>query len=289
MRLLLTGAAGFLGSRLALELKRRDHEVFCVDRSEGDLRLPACATEIVQDHEADVVVHLAANPGRVFGEQDPADTIANNVIATINVAKACANAGSALCYVSTSEVYGTACDHQRHPVDETTVLGEPRNLYGASKFWGEQVAEMYAPTNLQIIRPTMPYGPGMATGVGRAALPTMIQRFLNDEPYVVHERTARSWCYVDDLVSGMADVVERGIGVYNVGRDDDLRYMVDVAHLVCDVIGANHDLVQVGEHDESITRVKNISTAKLRGLGWLPLVDLEEGIRLTAQSMKSKQ
>ncbi len=283
MRVLCTGAAGFLGSRLAPVLIDRGHAVICVDHDDGDLTDPRIAKSIVAMIGPDVVVHLAANPGRVFGEEDPAHTVTTNTVATINVAKACADADARLVYVSTSEVYGTACDAGL--VDESTPLGEPRNLYALSKAAGEQAARLYAPDNLTIIRPSMPYGPGMATGHGRAALPSMIASLLRGEPYTVHAATKRSWCYVDDLVRGMADVIERGTGVYNVGRDDDLRDMIDVAHLVCDVLDLDIALLSVNQPDDTITRVKNISMTKLRALGWRPEVDLVEGIKRTAASI----
>ena len=190
--------------------------------------------------------------------------------------------GSRLCFVSTSEAYGTVCDVGQ--VDEDSPC-QPINIYGYTKAWGEQAARLYAPMNLSIIRPSMPFGPGMATGEGRAALPSMIAALLRGEPYTVHAGTMRSWCYVDDLIRGMADVVERGVGVYNVGRDDDLRSMANVATAVCKALDLDEYLIQFAEPDDTITRVKDISMAKLRGLGWSPRVDLLEGIELTAASL----
>ncbi len=291
MRVILTGGAGFLGSRLRLVLFERGHDVISVDRDKGDLTRSEVASSIIDISAPDVVVHLAANPGRVFGERDVKDTVLTNTVATINVARACAAAGARLCYVSTSEVYGTALDAPEQ-VKEWNRPGRQRNLYGASKLWGEQAAELYAPHGLKIIRPTMPYGPGMAIGVGRAALPSMIASFLRGEPFTIHAGTARSWCYVDDLVRGMADVVEtcdRGVmaeGVFNVGRDDDLRSMAEVALIACKTLGVSSDLIELGEPDDTISHTKNISTERLRGLGWRPTVDLPDGIRLTAESMR---
>ena len=286
MRILLTGGRGWIGSRLAPVLSDRGHGVMCVDREDGDLADVEVAGRIVHTRVPEVIVHLAAQPGRVFGEQDASYTVQSNVITTINVAQACAEVGARLCYVSTSEVYGDlGAGHRSY---EDFALGHPLNLYAATKAMGEQVSRLYAPDGLLIIRPSMPFGPGMATGWGRAALPTMIDNFLRGEPFTVHAGTARSWCFIDDLVEAMADVIERGEHeIYNVGRDDDLMEMVSVAHVVCDVLGTDYNLIKIGEPDDTITPVKDISMARLKALGWQPKVSLREGIKMTADSLCS--
>lgn len=284
MRILCTGGSGFIGSRLGPALEAAGHHVTSIDRVDGDLVDPDAVYRLIADQH-DLVVHLAAQPGRVFGEQDPGFTLKSNVLTTINVAQRCAEVGARLCYISTSEVYGD----RSGLVSETTPVGRPLNLYAATKMWGEQVSQLYAPDGLTIIRPSMPYGPGMASGWGRAALPTMISNFLRGEPYIVHRGTARSWCYVDDIIRAIVKVITRSLddtyNIYNVGRDDDLRMMVDVANLVCDVLDTPRDLVVFGKPDFSIKPVKDISMARLVRLGWNPSVGLEEGIRLTADAI----
>ncbi len=285
MRILVTGAAGFIGSRLVPELRTRGHDVVGVDRSEGDLAVQHIAQFLIFENQPEMVVHLAAQPGRVFGEVDPLVTMRENVATTINVARACEAFDAQICYTSTSEVYGDCSDS---PLHERSILGRPLNLYAATKAWGEQVVRMYAPHRHLIIRPSMPYGPGMAVGYGRAALPTMIDNLLRGETFTVHRGTARSWCYIDDLVRGMADVIELGAGIYNVGRDDDLRTMEEVAGIVCNILDVDHSLIEVGEHDPTIRPVKDISMGRLRDLGWRPEVDLIEGITRTAASLLAR-
>ena len=285
VRALLTGGLGFLGLRLGRELDSRGHEVAVLDRVHGDLADEGVAVEYIGTNRPDLVMHLAARPGRVICEQDPTRTIADNVTTSTLVAKACGELGVRLCYISTSEVYG---DYKSsHPLTETDAgLGRLLNLYSVTKWAGELVSQLYAPDDLLIVRPSMAYGPGMRTGHGRAALPTMIDSFLRSEPYTVHAGAMRSWCYVDDLVRGMADVIEHGEGVYNVGRDDDLRGMLELAYLVCDVLGTDKSLIEVGQADNTITLVKDISMDRLRSLGWSPLVGIEDGIKLTADSFR---
>lgn len=270
MRILVTGGRGWIGSHLCPELLTRGHDVVSVDRDDGDLARDGGAHRLIVMYNPDIVVHLAARPGRIFGENDVISTIEDNTIASTLVAKACGDTSVRLCYISTSEVYGE------------------RNLYGLTKFWGEQVSQLYSPKDLLIIRPSMAYGPNMPTGYGRAALPTMIDYFLHGKIYTIHRDCYRSWIYIDDLVRGMTDVIERGEGTYNVGRDDDLRSMEDLAHLVRDVLGTDPDLILLGEHDSTITPIKDISMARLRSLGWEPRVDIEDGIKMTANSLLQK-
>jgi nucleoside-diphosphate-sugar epimerase len=294
MKILCTGGKGYLGSRLVPVLVERGHKVIALGKNDGDLVRYDIVAKLI-DSSYDLVVHMAAQPGRVLGEILPRNTIESNVVTTANVARNCEHYGVRMCYVSTSEIYGRAFLTPSHsdydgmcelgPIDEDED-GFPINLYGMTKLWGEEVSSLYAEKDLLIIRPSMAYGPGMMTGRGRAALPTMISNFLRNEPYIVHTDTARSWCYVDDLVRGMADVIEQGEGTYNVGRDDDLREMISIAHLVCHLLGTDPELIQLGLPDKTIRPVKDISMARLKALGWKPTIDLEEGIMRVANSLQ---
>lgn len=299
MKVLCLGGKGFIGSRLSAELISRDHETVCTNRSDGDLSLDVyIPINLIERHQPDLVVHLAATPGRIYGEQTPAWTVDDNTTSTIHVAQACAELDKRLCYISTSEVYGDECHVLRYTlennfsslngsvIEEQAGRGAMRNLYAITKWTGELASQLYAPKDLLIIRPSMTYGPSMQIGYGRAALPTMINNFLHGEKFIVHRETYRSWCYIDDLVRGMADVLERGEGIYNVGRDDDLRSMPELARLVCDTLVFDYDLIELGQHDPSITPIKDISMARLRSLGWEPKIDIIEGIRRTADSYR---
>ncbi len=275
MKILVTGAAGFIAQWLMPELERRGHDVFATDLTYGfDLAQFNVAFSEVAACKPHMVLHLAAQPGRVFGEGNVNNTLRANVLATINVARACHVHGARLCYFSTSEVYGPTGQHKAWE-DWTP---RPNNLYGLTKFWGEQAVEMYAPEGLIIVRPSMPYGPFMPVGAGRAALPTMLANALMQQPYQVHRGAARSWCWIEDTVKGLVDVIERGEGIYNVGREDDLRPMIDIARMAYEMAGADTSLITEVDPPERISLVKNLSDWKLRQLGWKPLVPLEEGM-----------
>jgi|HubBroStandDraft_2_1064218.scaffolds.fasta_scaffold61281_2 dTDP-glucose 4,6-dehydratase len=284
MRLLITGNAGFLGSKLKAELRSRKNEVIGCDIKTGgpDLSTQGAFVRFLEEIPSiefpEMVVHLAAQPGRIFGTEGVEDTVRNNVAATIEIATTCGNAALRLCYVSTSEVYGSS-----DSLCTETQECRPRNVYGLTKLWGEDACRTFAPNGLLIVRPSMPYGPDQPHGYGRCALSTFIANALDDKESIVHRDTARSWCYVDDLIRGMADVVERGEGVYNIGRDDDMRRILDVAELAYATCG-KRPKIRVIEPEISVTPVKRLSMERLRTLGWQPRVDLESGIAMTAES-----
>ncbi len=290
MRIFVTGAAGFIGRHLVPELQEHGHDVIAVDLPDGDITVTGVAQRLISDARPDVVLHLAAAVSRVLCEDDRLNTIAVNAYGTTMVAEAASNVGARLVYTSTSEVYG---DHGTAWCDETTPLRVSHNLYGASKYWGEQVAQLYAPEGLQIIRPTMPFGPTMPVGRGCCALLNFMWWAQNGEDLHVHRNAARSWCWIGDLVRGFRYVIERGeqassaaesergVGVYNVGRDDNELSMVDCAKLAIEIVGASPEQLKEFDPPFNQTAIKRLSTKKLFDLGFTPEVELEDGMRRT--------
>jgi nucleoside-diphosphate-sugar epimerase len=298
VKILVTGAAGFIGTHLCRELRGAGHEVIARDlvtHPKDDLRRGGIAAGYVQFHRPEAVVHLAAQVGRQFGEDDVARSIESNATMTAHVARACTAWGARLAYCSTSEVYG---DQGEAGCVEGGPEVLPHGIYGLSKRWGEEAARLYAPDGLQIVRLSMPYGPGLPAGRGRAAIVNFLWQAHHRMPVTVHRGGKRSWTYVADTVRGFRLVIERGeqartaaeseagVGVYNIGRDDAEVTMLDVARLSCDIAGAPYDLITEVDPPERQTVVKRLSTAKLRALGWAPEVELEEGMRLTYEVVR---
>lgn len=278
MKILVTGAAGFIGVHLCDELLAAGHDVEGVDRTDGDLRHPDVAAHLVATYAPEVVVHLAAKVGRLFGEDDVMETIRDNAGMTALVAKACGAAGVRLVYASTSEVYG---DLGRQAAFESGAQVLPHNAYGLSKRWGEEACRLYAPGRLVVWRISMPYGPGLPAGRGRAAIVNMLWQADHRQPIPVHRGAERSWCWIGDAVRAMRLTLGRPGGVYNVGRDDAAAPMLQVARLACDLTGAPYDLIHEIDPPARQTVVKRLVTEKVRALGWRPEVDLAEGMRLT--------
>jgi nucleoside-diphosphate-sugar epimerase len=290
VRILVTGACGLIGDSTCRELEERGHDVVRSDRKLDcpvlglDLSASTAALRVVDESEPDVVVHLAASPGRAFAQQHPDRALADGVVATTMVAQACASYGVRMVYASSSEVYG---DRGVVVVDEDSETTPTSGLYGLMKLWGEQVCRHYLDDyRLLVVRPLMVYGPGQRVGPGWAALPTFLANAINRVPIEVHSPAMRSWCYVDDVARALAHLVERRAwGTYNVGRDDEEVSMTDVACWACNLAGAPYDLIRVTPASPLQTRIKRVSCQKLLSTGWRPQVPLHEGMRRVYESM----
>lgn len=284
MRMLLTGAAGFIGSYLTQELRNAGHHVVGVDYQDGDLATPNTAHRIIANCQPNIVVHLAAKVGRLFGEENPSVTIASNAMATTYVARACANLGIRLVYASTSEAFG---DPGKRIAGENERGGLPHNLYGLSKRWGEETAWLYAPTGLQILRLSMPYGPGLPAGWGRAAVITFLWQAHHRKTITVHHGGRRCLCWIGDLIAGIRMVIENGgTGAWTIGRDDNETLMLDVARMACKIAGASSDLIKEVESPPNQTIIKRLNISRLIEIGWRPSVDLLEGMNRTYEAIK---
>lgn len=283
MKICVTGTAGFIGQWLVRELITAGHEVVGNDMLEGDLVHDqfdlldrGVAYAWLERNQPDMCIHLAAQVGRLFGEDDISRTVRWNAEVTSMVANACKILGIRLVYASTSEVYGDQGEALCHEDSEWKL---PHNLYGLSKRWGEEVAQLYAPENLVICRLSMPYGPGMPPGRGRRAMDTFLWQAHHHMPIPVHRGAERSWCWVGDTVRGIRLAAELPTGgVYNIGRDDDPRLLVEIARMACDLADAPYDLITEVDAPRAQTVVKRLATDRVRQLGWKPTVDLEQGM-----------
>ena len=286
-KIAITGASGFVGSWLTKELEQHGYDVYTTDiNTDGRNLLDENSfREWIDSINPDICYHLAAQVGRVFGERDVVHTVRHNAELTTIVAKHCGERGIRLAYVSTSEVYG---DQGEKDCDEYGELKLSHNLYGVTKYWGEQAAALFAPNNLVIARLSMPYGPGVPPGKGRRAMDTMLWQAYHGLPITVHAGSERSWCWIGDTVKALRMIIEQPTsGIFNIGRDDDSRTMLEIAERSCELAGASKDLIQVVPAPAMQTIVKRLSTSRIRQLGWTPSVELEEGIEYVFDWVKN--
>lgn len=281
MRIMVTGAAGYIGSWLVPELEQAGHMVIPLDISTGcDLSKAGRLSAEIDHGSPDVVVHLAAKYGRIWGEIDHADTVTSNAALTATVAHECGRRGIRLVFASSSEVYGPVFSSAYSPT-QTSMPLYPINLYGLTKKWGEEVCHLYAPNRLTILRLNMPYGPGQRLGeIGYNALHTFLYQAHLGKPIQVHKGTVRCFTWIGDTVRAIRLLVEQDCGgTFNVCRNDDLRDMADVARLACEI--ARHTEITEVDPPDQVTLVKSFDNRALLELGWEPTVDLEDGARRT--------
>jgi nucleoside-diphosphate-sugar epimerase len=131
----------------------------------------------------------------------------------------------------------------------------------------------------------MCYGPGEYPDPYRSAMTNFIHELRHDRPINVHRGTARSWCYIDDIVAGCRALMERWDGAsyeaFNIGRSDPLP-TTEVAEMICDTLGKPRELIRLSEPGPLVTRVKNASFDKaMEQLGWEAEIGLREGIDRT--------
>jgi nucleoside-diphosphate-sugar epimerase len=283
MKVLLTGASGFVGRALHDELRHADgaYEVHLLGRAEGDLADDGVAEAAIAEVRPDVVVHAAARIGVVRCDEAPELALRSNVLATTQVARAAATHDARLAYLSSSDVYGSAVE-----ADEQTAPA-PESFYALTKLWGEQAAMLCAPEGLTILRLANPYGPGVDAGQAKGAVPTMLRQADAREPILVYRGEARTFCWIGDVVRAIRLVVESGEeGAFNIGADGEAVALADVARLACELTGAPPELIEEVEPPPGRVMTR-ISIQRLRALGWRPEVALDEGMRLLLESLRA--
>lgn len=305
MKVAVTGAAGYVGAWLLSALLDAGHEVHGQDiREENeldwasfwvfDLSSEQTCKQWLESVQPDVVIHLAALYGRVWGEVDKAKTAWANAGLTAVIARVTAQCGARLMYVSSSEVYGESANAGAvHPWSPLY----PLNMYGLTKKWGEEAACLYAPDGLVIARLNMPYGPSLnppprgsqdltsgRPGIaGYNVLHSMTWQAAHGMDLVVHQGTTRCFTWIADTVRGLVTIMESGKwGTWNVNRNDVHVPASELAKLVVAVTESSSAIL-TQQPPEQITMSKSLDNTDLLKLGWQPTMDLEDGIKVTWQ------
>jgi UDP-glucuronate decarboxylase len=304
---LVTGAAGFVGSHLVDRLLTEGYEVVGLDNlMTGDLsnlasagRDPHFHLEIGDVREtlkvyAEIIFNFACPASPVHYQADPFATWTTSVLGALRLVEHARLRRCRIIHASTSEVYG---DPLEHPQNErywghVNPIGE-RACYDEGKRAAETVlsdAVRKSGADARIIRIFNTYGPRMALDDGRVVSNFLVQA-LRKQPITLYGNgeQSRSFCYVSDLVEGVvrAAAVNTFESPVNLGNPGEFT-MIELARTVMRVVGTELELVKRPlPADDPKRRCPDITVAQ-RLLGFEPKVALEEGIRLTANDFRDR-
>ena len=306
-RIVITGAAGFIGSHLAEALLDRDCSVVGVDNLlTGDLANIAHLTGrdfvflkhnvtnfIHVDGPVDVVLHWASPASPIDYLLLPIPTLKVGALGTHNALGLAKAKGARFVIASTSEVYG---DPLEHPQKESywgnvNPIG-PRGVYDEAKRFAEAITMAYHRfhgLDAKIVRIFNTYGPRMRIKDGRA-VPAFISQALNNEDVTVFGdgKQTRSFCYVDDLVRGILALMDSDLNdPVNIGNPQEMT-IEEIARTIIRMTGSKSRIIyQELPTDDPKVRQPDITRARTK-LGWEPKVPLEQGLVKTIDYFKRK-
>ncbi len=301
MRLLVTGAAGFLGSHLAERFLREGHEVIGLDNFvTGSLENSAIleaferfrliehdiSQPIFFDEELDGVLHFASPASPVDYLEIPIQTLKVGSLGTHNALGIALAKGARFFLASTSEVYG---DPLVHPQPETywgnvNPIGV-RGCYDEAKRFAEAMTMAYHRhhgVDTRIVRIFNSYGSRMRPGDGRVVSNFIVQALRGDPLSVYGDGSqTRSFCYVDDEVDGIYRLFHSDRSEpTNIGNPNEFT-IKELAQIVLEETGSKSPIESLPlPEDDPKVRQPDISVAR-EVLGWEPEVDIREGIRRT--------
>lgn len=296
MRVLITGAAGHVGRRLAKEFP--GSALLDIAAGTGDKLGGQYASIDIDDARAlaremhrsapSVVIHLAARVGRVVAEKSPACTLKLNVNGTHNVAAICADYGYPLIHVSTSEVYGPLAG----PNADGFTSCLPNNWYGRTKLLGEDVVRHYAAfkaLHACIVRPFMMYHESETQGSHRSAMIRFAQAVRDGEEIELHKGAARGWLHFDDVAAFFRILVEMDKddwpAILNIGNPDTIPMSELIAMMAAEY--KTEPKVREVEQPGGMTLVKSPDLSTQERLGMVPQVSNRRGVQRVCGYLRS--
>lgn len=299
MRVLVTGASGFVAPYLAQELARRGHEPIGTDIVPGssastsfsavacDLCDAEAVRALVACHAPDACIHLAGVSFVPDGAVNPGRLYAINIGGTLNLLEAFATArpGARFLFVSTAQAYGCTFNPDAAPISEDAPL-YPLSPYAISKVASEAATRAYGEyrgLDIRIARPSNHTGPGQSTRFVAPSFVAQAKEIISGKrrEYVAGDlESGRDFSDVRDVVSAYADILERGASgaTYNVctGSRTTIRALLD---RIIALTGADAPVVI----DPALVRPTDYSrlldTSRLRDLGWSSRFTLDSTLK----------
>jgi len=302
---LVTGAGGFIGSRLVQRLVEQGARVRALVRynSRADFgllkQLPAhtlAQLEIIAGDLRDahtlalaakgveLVFHLGALISIPYSYLHPDEVVESNILGTLNVLQACRTHGCCLVHTSTSEVYGSALTV---PITEAHPL-QGQSPYSASKIGADKLVESFYRTygvQALTVRPFNTYGPGQSA---RAVIPTIITQVLTQDVINLGNLEAkRDFTYLDDTVDGFIKAAEaEGVNgeTFNLGTGTEIS-IGELAQLVIKLVGRPVQIAvdadRLRPEASEVTRLLSDNSKARQLLGWQPQTTLSDGLEQT--------
>ena len=313
-KILITGGAGFIGSLLAKNLSQQNqiliYDSFVrnaiqfrdldgnsnIQLVKGDILDPELLSKTISEFKPTHIVHCAAIAGIDSVIKSPTNTLRVNILGTANLLNIIKEANlkcERVVLFSTSEIFGSHAFQSTESHSAVIgAVGEARWTYAVSKLADEHFGLAYFKEfdmPCAVVRPFNVYGPGQ---VGEGALSIFVQKAIKDEPILIHGdgNQIRSWCYVDDMLSGLMLVLSEKVAVgesFNIGNPRSVVTTYGLAQTVCRVLNSKSTISFSGKYFADIElRIPDIKKSKDL-LGFNPQVDLEAGILKTAEFYKS--
>jgi dTDP-glucose 4,6-dehydratase len=309
MRVAVLGGAGFIGSHLVDRILMAGAEVVAVDnfltgdrtnadRNRGNPRYNFVEHDICLPIPVvgplDAVFNLASPASPLDYARLPLETLDVGSLGTRNALDLARMSGATLVHASTSEVYGDPLEHpQREEYFGNVNTVGPRACYDESKRFAEALITSYARvygTRFQLARIFNTYGPRMRVDDGRV-VPAFVTQALRSEDFTVFGdgSQTRSFCYVDDLVSGLLLLLDKGDGrPVNLGNPVEMT-LIEFAAAVRKAVGKGGSVKSVRPMPENDPKQRrpDITRAKTL-LGWQPRVPLAEGLLPTVEYFRKE-
>ena len=307
-RVLVTGGSGFIGSHLCTRLINSGCDVLCLDNLYSGEKeniahlLDSPYFEFVRHDvtfpfyaEVDEIYNLACPASPIHYQRDPVQTTKTSVHGAINMLGLAKRTGAKILQASTSEVYG---DPEVHPQTEdywgnVNPIGI-RSCYDEGKRCAETLFMDYHrqhEVKTKIVRIFNTYGPRMHPNDGRVISNFMVQALQNKDITIYGDGSqTRSFCYVDDLVDALISMMatdDSVTGPINLGNPSEIT-IAEVAKMIVAVTQSKSNIRYMDiPLDDPKRRKPDIATAQ-KMLDWSPSLELENGLKMTAEYFKRK-
>ena len=308
MRILVTGGSGFLGSHLCEKYLAAGHDVIAVDnfftghRENVKHLLDNHNFELIRHDvtmplfvEVDLVVNMACPASPVHYQKFPVQTLKTSLLGAINMLGLAKRTGARIFQASTSEVYG---DPLQSPQTEeywgnVNPIGI-RSCYDEGKRAAESLFFDYHRqfgTDIRVARIFNTYGPRMAANDGRVVSNFIVQALRGESITIYGDGSqTRSFCYVDDLVEGITEMMESDkplLGPINLGNPGEFT-MLELAEMVVKQTNSNSKITSLPlPSDDPKQRKPDISKASAI-LEWSPKIELQEGLDKTIKYFEKR-